>query len=223
MSTETLPKPEVEFTDYELDQINTELERMDPLEIIAWSREMFGDGLIGVTSGGATAPIMLKFISEVDRGTQLVNVRLGHESEKTKTLIKWYEGVFGLKNLAIHGDNIPVAHGTQAVSDRKVELFQREVVDRYRPRAILMGGTRDGETEGREDTPIIRRQGSFFAIRPVLNVTRGEVNDFFALSGYPRNIDYNDQAKGPEQKKECGIHLADFNPSTFGPSQPSPE
>lgn len=216
MSTEILTKPEVEFTDHELDQINVELERMDPLEIITWSRETFGDGLIGTTNMNSTSPIMLKFISEVDRSIQLVTIRLGHESHKTKTLTTWYKGVFGL-NLAIHGDSTPVAHGAEAVSARKVELFQREVVDRYKPSAILMGGMRDGETKGREHTPIIRRQGSFFAIRPVLNVTREEVDDFFALSGYPRNIDYNDQAKGPEQAIECGIHLTEFNESTSDP------
>lgn len=210
MSVETLTKPEVEFTDHELDQINAELERADPPEIIAWARDTFGDGLIATTNFGPSSPIMLKFISEVDRTLQVVTVRLGHESEKTKTLTKWYKGLFGL-NLAIHGDSIPVAHGAKAVSDRKVELFRREVVNRYEPTAILMGGMRDDDTEGREDTPIIKRQGSFFAIRPVLNVTREEVNDFFALSGYPRNIDYNDEAKGPGQKRECGIHLAEFN------------
>lgn len=210
MSTETLSRPEIDFTEHALEQINAELEHADPMEIIHWARQTFGDGLIATTNFGPTSPIMLKFISEVDRRIQLVTIRLGHESDKTKTLTTWYEGAFGL-NLEIHGDSTPVAHGAEAISARKVELFQREVVDRYRPKAILMGGMRDGDTEGREDTPIIKRQGSFFAIRPVIGVTRGEVKDFFALSGYPRNIDYNDEAKGPEQKIECGIHLTEFN------------
>ncbi|MBI3494800.1 phosphoadenosine phosphosulfate reductase family protein [Candidatus Saccharibacteria bacterium] len=209
MSTETLPKPEIEFTDYDLDQFNIELEQMDPIERIAWARQRFGDGLIATTAFGLTSPLMLKFISEVDPGIQVVTVRMGHETDKTKTLAKWYEGVFDL-NLAVHGDHIQVVHDAEALRARKVELFQREVVDRYQPEAVLFGVMRD-QTVEREAMSYIERRGSFLAINPVLDVTAQEVDDFFKLSGYPKNMNYSDPTKGPDQKMECGIHLTRFS------------
>ncbi|MDO8336001.1 MAG: phosphoadenosine phosphosulfate reductase family protein [Candidatus Saccharibacteria bacterium] len=217
MSLETLSKPEVDFTDYALEQVNTELEHASPLEIVQWAYETFGDDLIGATNFRETSPVMLALISKINHDIQVVTVRLGHESEKTKTLARWYEATLGL-NLAIHGDDIQIAHGAKAVSDRKAELFQREVVERYKPQAILFGLMRQGETEGRENIPIIERRDSFFAINPVANVTPQDVDEFFRLSSYPRNRNYHDPAKGPDQKSECGLHRPRPKQSISDPS-----
>ena len=203
MSTETLSKTEVGFTDFELEQIDAELQSMNPLERVAWARETFGEDLIASTAFGVTSPIMLKLVSEVDPDIQVVTMRFGHENNKTKVLSDWYTGIFKL-NRTIYTDNRTHTQDSDIQSSRKVELFDK-VLDEIRPRAVLFGVMR-GQTVERDTMPFIERRGSFLAINPVLDVTPKEVDDFFRLSGYPKNKDYNDPAKGPDQKLECGLH-----------------
>lgn len=203
MPTETLSKPELHFTDCELEDINAELENIDPLERIRWARETFGESVIGLTAFGPTSPIMLKLISEADPDIQVVTMRFGHESKKTKVLADWYTGLFKL-NLSIYEDDRPATQHADIQSARKIEMLDRVKQD-IQPQAILFGMMR-GQTEERDTMPFIERRDGFLAINPVLDITEEQVDDFFKLSGYPKNMNYSDPAKGPDQKLECGLH-----------------
>lgn len=218
MSTETLSKPELYFTDSELERINTELESVDPLERVRWARQTFGEDVIGLTAFGLTSPIMLKLISEVDPDIRVVTMRFGHESKKTKVLADWYTGLFKL-NLAVYEDGRPVTQDADIQSARKVEMLGR-VKEEIQPSAILFGVMR-GQTEERDTMPFIERRDGFLVINPVLDVTKEQVDEFFRLSGFPKNRSYTDPAKGPDQKLECGLHRTRATTSTFDPIVPS--
>lgn len=209
MSTETLTKSEVEFTDYELDQINAEFAKLKPLERIELARAMFGKDLIASTAFGPTSPLMLELISKVDHNIQVVNIRLGHENNKTKILADLYKWAFKL-NLSIHGDDSPISDDIEVLRGRKKHLFQQEVVNRYQPKAVLFGAMQ-WQTEARESMRFVERRGSFLAINPVLDQREEDVDRCFVRTGLPINIDYLDPTKGLDQKKECGLLETHFN------------
>lgn len=208
MSTETLPKAELEFTDYELDQINAEFAKLNPLERIEKAHKIFGSDLIAATTFGPTAPLMLQMISDFDRNIRVVTIRLGHETNKTKVLADWYRLTLGF-DLAIYGDDIPISEDAEILRDRKIEIFQ-EMIDDVQPKAVLFG-VMSWQTEERETMPFIERRGSIIAINPVLDVEKEDVDKFFVHTGLPRNINYGDPTKGPDQKSECRLNQTAFS------------
>lgn len=57
-------KTEVKFSDNELDQLNQQFENADPIEILLWGFETFGDEMVLGTGFGSSGVLLIHFLRE---------------------------------------------------------------------------------------------------------------------------------------------------------------
>ncbi len=215
MSPETLTKPCFEVSErlLNVEEINREFARLNPLERIERSYELFGDCLVLPTTFGPTAPLMLTLAKEAIPDIQVVTIRHGYETEETLESAKLYSDELDFTPTIYQAPRLPnPLEGTPEFDEfqrkLKVEPFQ-QMLDDLQPKAYFSGVMR-WQTPEREQMPFIQSKGSVIAINPVLDITEKQVNEFFEQTGLPKNTNYFDPTKGIDQKSECQLNTARY-------------
>lgn len=204
--SETLLAPDV---DRDIAALNAEFKRLSPQERIGLARQLFGDRLVFATTFGPTGPLLLQYAED----TPVINVRHGHETDKTLEHAEFYTHRF---NLRIHTyeplDDANLPPKPAGVSDfqwrAKIEPFQRALLE-HNARAYISGAM-GWQTDERKDWSFVEQQGDVLAIRPLLDMSADDVDRFFEDTGLPRNTDYYDPTKGPDQKQECKLNTVAY-------------
>ncbi|HVI60783.1 MAG TPA: phosphoadenosine phosphosulfate reductase family protein, partial [Candidatus Saccharimonadales bacterium] len=128
-------------------------------------------------------------------------------------LVDWYTEELGLDLRRREAPPLPIP----LVGSPAFEEFQQEVkitpfqeaLEELRPHAYLSGRMR-WQLPGRAALSFVERKGSVVVINPVVDVSRGEVEDFFEETGWPRDPHYFDPTKGPSQNLECGLNTTSY-------------
>jgi phosphoadenosine phosphosulfate reductase len=198
-----------------LDFLNHEFIDLSPEQRIVRSNEVFG-GRVAVAStlSGPTAPVLLEKVSRVAPESSILVVKHGHETTHSKEIATWYEGELGLNVIECQAPKWPVPDDDDQEGLRdfqewvKVRPFEL-LLKKVRPEAFLSGVMR-WQTPERQDLPFIQKQGDVYKINPVLDLSEGQVDEFFKSTGFPRNNDYYDPAKGSTQRKECQLNTTEY-------------
>lgn len=212
LMSETLLAPSI---DRHIATLNAEFALLSPRERIRLAYQLFGDQLVLATTFGPTAPVLLQQATETVPDIPVVSVRHGHETDMTLAHAEFYANHFDL-NLKIYEPNEDAEPRPADVdaSDfqwrAKIEPFGRALAEQGA--LAYISGAMDWQTSERPDWPFIERQhdGAVIAVRPLLDVTAGEVDHFFKETGLPRNTDYYDPTKGPDQKQECKLNTVAY-------------
>lgn len=206
MSPEILKQPNLD-----LGQVNNEFAELELADRVARANELFAGRIILPTTFGPTAPVMLEAVTKAIPDITVINIRHGHETERTLELAEYYRDELELDLRLYEAPRLTVPkEGTPDFEEFqrkiKVEPFQR-ALDDLKPLAYFSGVMRWQTTE-RQSMPFVQNKGSVFAINPVLDLTEEDVSTFFERTGLPRNDDYFDPTKGEKQKNECQLNLA---------------
>lgn len=206
MTVETAPRPQ---NDIAIEEVNEELAGLEPEGRIALASEVYAGKLVLPTTFGPTAPVLLKYATDIIPEIPVFTIKHGHETDRTKELAAYYTSEFDLDVTEHIAPNLEVPpEGTPEFSDFqrhiKVEPFQA-MLDDLQPHAYLSGVMR-WQTPNRQTLPFIQDKGTVVAINPVLDLSEEDVADFFAQTGLPRNDDYYDPTKGVSQQNECQLN-----------------
>jgi len=199
--------------DRDIATLNAEFEALSPRDRILLSRQLFGERLVLATTFGPTAPVLLQQAAEAAPGMAVVSVRHGHETDKTLEHAEFYTHRFNLR-LHIYEplDDINLPPKPPEASDfqwrAKIEPFQR-ALNEHNALAYISGAM-EWQTPERKDWSFVEQRGDVLAIHPLLDVSADDVDRFFEETGLPRNTDYYDPTKGPDQKQECKLNTVAY-------------
>lgn len=208
--SETLLAPSI---DRDIATLNAEFAVLSPRERIYLAHQLIGDRLVLATTFGPTAPVLLQQAVEVVPNIPVVSVRHGHETETTLEHTDFYTRRLNL-NLRIYEPNADIEARRPDVdaSDfqwrAKIEPFQRALDDHGA--LAYISGAMAWQTEERPNWSFVEQRGDILVFHPLLDVTKDQVDDFFEVTELPRNTDYYDPTKGPDQKQECKLNTVAY-------------
>lgn len=170
----------------------------DPLRVIRWAADTFGDGLVLSTSFGIQSALMLHLATRVVPDVPVVWVDTGYLPPETYRFADELSSRLGL-NLHVHQSPLTPArmealHGRLWESDdvedlnrydrmRKVEPMQR-ALEELGARAWL-AGLRGGQTDHRRRLRVVTRQWGRAKIAPVLGWSSRDVHRYLVEHDLP--------------------------------------
>lgn len=213
MSNIILERPANKLPARDIELLNTEFDLLSPRERIRRIHQLFGRRAVHTTTFGPTAPYLLQQAAGIDSDAPTINVRHGHETKTTLEHADFYTTHFGL-NLSIYEPNEnaeprPVdVDATDFQWRAKIEPFGRALAEN--DALAYISGAMNWQTEDRRRWRFLEQQGDVLAVRPLLDVTKKQVDDFFRDTGLPFNADYYDPTKGLDQKQECRLNTVAY-------------
>ncbi len=233
----TTPVDDVTF---DLAAANAELETADAARIVQWAADRFGRGLVMSTSFGVQSAVMLHLVTRVVPDIPVIFIDTGFHfldtyqfadalTDRLKLNLKVYQAPHSSAwTLARHGklweqgvegmDKLDQIH--------KVEPMGR-ALDELGATATL-AGLRRGQSESRQNLPVVVKQRGRFKVHPILDWSTKEIHDYLKKHdlpyhplhdrGYASVGDwYNTLPITAQQheregrfgglKQECGLHL----------------
>lgn len=184
---------------------NLQWKQQFSLSILQDVRSSYSD-LVVSSSFGEFSAVMLDLISRALPHIPVVHVKLGAETETTRNHREWLTERLDL-NLEIFRES---NHG-----DKK-ETFNhalREVGAR-----TLISGLMWDETRHREDFDYVMYDEDLgiYRIHPILHWKQRDLRLYVHNQSLPVNSHYRDPHKEESEKKECGIHIFDYQQDGSG-------
>jgi phosphoadenosine phosphosulfate reductase len=188
----------LERLDLNLETINQQLETKTAFEIIEWSDQTFGEGLVMSTSFGIQAAVMLHLVTRIVPDIPIIWVDTGYlptetyrfADDLTKRLnlnLKVYQSPLTPARMeALYGrlwaeDDVESLNLYDKL--RKVEPMQRALQE-LKATAWLSGLRRD-QTEHRKQLNKVGRQGAQYKILPILDWTSKQIYEYLTANDLP--------------------------------------
>ena len=225
----TIDQHKVDYTDAELDDLNSEFERLPASKIIAWAVEHFGPHLAMTAS--MTDAVLIDLATKVDPGIEVVFIDTGYHFPETLATVEKVRRHYGLNlrmmTVARQAEELWLADPENCCSAVKVGQLDRALAGKD----AWMSGLRRNESTGRADAPIITRDlRGLVKLNPIAAWSDQDVDAYIAgndiivnpltRQGYPSIGcmpcttpvgDGEDPRAGRwrnSDKSECGLHLA---------------
>ena len=198
MKQATKGKTYQNFHKFNLDQINKEFEEVQASDIIKWSKENFGDGLVMSTSFGIQSALMLHLVTQVVPDIPVIWIDTGYlpvetyhfAEELTKRLdlnLKIYQSHISPARMeALYGklweqDDIEAFNRYDAI--RKVEPMQRAL--RELNATGWLAGLRSNQTNFRKSLQFINKTQDRYKILPILKWSSRDVYNYLTHFDLP--------------------------------------
>lgn len=216
------------FSDLELDELSTRMDRWSAQDIVAWAVENFGPKLCVAASMGDT--VLIDLATKVDPDVEVVFLDTGFHFPETLLTVRKAQQRYQL-NLRVERAKPSVGDlfslGTDGCcAARKVAVLDRVMAEKD----AWMTGLRRDEAETRRDTPIVSRdKRGVVKVCPIANWTDEDVTRYtlehdvivnpLQYQGYPSigcwpctsKVGEGDDARSGRWagsgKTECGLHL----------------
>lgn len=222
-------------------QVNAQLADADPEEVVRWAAETFGERLVMTSSFGSHSALMLHLASRVMPKIPVIFLDTGYLFPETYQFAEALTERFGLR-LEVYSPRMTAARqealygrlydGDDEARARyqetnKIEPMRRALLDLNA--GAWLAGLRAEQTEFRAGLTKVREQDGVYKVHPILDWTRGEVEEYFDLydlpfhplyawgyrsigdahSTVPVDLDEGDDRAGRRlgDGRECGIHL----------------
>lgn len=184
--------PEVDLT-----EVNAKLADASAEEVIAWSAELFGEGLVMSTSFGAHSAVMLHLVSRVAPGTPVIFVDTGYLFAETYRFADELGRRLGL-DVKVYGPAMTAARqealyglrweqGDEGV-DSYLQLNKVEPMKRALDELGATGwlaGLRNNQTEHRAGLPRVGVQDGRVKVHPILHWSTEEVESYVEDNDLP--------------------------------------
>ena len=182
----------------DLSAINQKLQQAEATEIIEWTAQTFGNGLVMSTSFGIQAAVMLHLVTRVVPNIPVIWVDTGYLPPATYRFadqlisdlnlnIKVYQSPISPARMeAIHGrlwKEDDVASFNLYDQMRKVEPMQRALQELGA--TVWFAGLRSQQTDHRKTLSVVDRQGEMYKVLPILNWTADDVDAYLHEHNLP--------------------------------------
>ncbi len=182
----------------DLNQINQEFEQTQATDIIKWSQEHFGDGLVMSTSFGIQSAVMLHLATQIIPNLPIIWIDTGYLPTETYKFaedlthrlnlnLKVYQSAISPARMeALYGklweqDNVEAFNRYDQI--RKVEPMQRALQE-LNARAWL-AGLRSSQTDFRKTLQFINKSGDRYKIHPILRWTSRDIYNYLSHHDLP--------------------------------------
>jgi phosphoadenosine phosphosulfate reductase len=196
LTSQTLTQPQV--LELDLQKLNETLEPLSALEIIEWTANTFGEGLVMSTSFGIQAAVMLHLVTRVVPNIPVIWVDTGYLPPAT---YRFAEQLITDLNLNIQVYQSPVSPARmEAIQGRLWQQNDVEAFNRYdqmrkvepMQRALKelgakawFAGLRAEQTDHRKTLSVIDLQGFTYKLLPILNWTTEDVHGYLEEHDLP--------------------------------------
>jgi phosphoadenosine phosphosulfate reductase len=182
----------------DLPLLNEKLQQADALEIIEWTAQTFGDGLVMSTSFGVQAAVMLHLVTRVVPNIPVIWVDTGYLPPATYRFaeqlitdldlnIKVYQSSISPARMeAVYGrlwQQDDVESFNRYDQMRKVEPMQRALQELGA--TVWFAGLRSQQTDHRKTLAILDLQGERYKVLPILNWTSEDVHSYLQEHNLP--------------------------------------
>ncbi len=185
---------------FDLPMLNAKLAGLDPVELVRWSIDNFGDCLVMSTSFGIQSAAMLHLVTQVRPNIPVLWVDTGYLPAETYRYADQLTKRLDLNLHVVQSEMSPArmeaTHGRLWESDdpadldlydriRKVEPMRR-ALDDFGVQAWL-AGLRASQTDYRRDLPRISFDGGRYKILPILHWSSRETYYYLERHGLPHH------------------------------------
>ena len=196
LTSQILTQPQV--LEMDLQKLNETLEPLSALEIIEWTANTFGEGLVMSTSFGIQAAVMLHLVTRVVPNIPVIWVDTGYLPPAT---YRFAEQLITDLNLNIQVYQSPISPARmEAIQGRLWQQNDVEAFNRYdqmrkvepMQRALRelgakawFAGLRAEQTDHRKTLSVIDLQGFTYKLLPILNWTTEDVHGYLESHDLP--------------------------------------
>lgn len=239
MVIRTIPKQSQKFSNFQtsmnLEAINDELRALNPLARIKWAQQTFGANLYALTSAGVDSALILDHIAQTGSSVPVIHINTGFLPEATLDFRDTLEQLFDLTIFEVGPSEAEI------MEINKLELWETDpvqyskltkltplsrVIASFRIQALLTA-VRADQTDNRATLDIVGYgTDNELRIRPFIDWSTDQVNDYIESHGLPRNALYahgydsvadtqtTKKGKGRKGRSllECGLHVIGGNP-----------
>jgi phosphoadenosine phosphosulfate reductase len=196
LTSQTLTQPQV--LELDLQKLNETLEPLSALEIIEWTANTFGEGLVMSTSFGIQAAVMLHLVTRVIPDIPVIWVDTGYLPPATyrfaeqlitdlKLNIQVYQSPISPARMEATQGRLWQQDDVEAFNRydqmRKVEPMQRAL--RELGAKAWFAGLRAEQTDHRKTLSVIDLQGFTYKLLPILNWTTADVHGYLEAHNLP--------------------------------------
>jgi phosphoadenosine phosphosulfate reductase len=218
-----------------LDAINDELRGLSPVDRIKWAEQTFGDNLYALTSAGVDSALILDHIAQTGTSVPIIHINTGFLPQATLDFRDTLEQLYDLTiyevgpteaeideiNKLELWDTDPTAYSKKT----KLQPLSR-VIDSFHIQGLLTA-VRSDQTDNRATLDIVGYgSDNELRIRPFIDWSNEQVNDYIESHGLPRNALYahgfdsvadtqtTKRGKGRNGRAllECGLHVEGGTP-----------
>ena len=164
------------------------------------------DCVVMSSSFGRYSAVMLHLVTSQLGGCPVINIKLGDETEETERHRQRLQKRLDL-DLRLY---------TRNEGESKADTFER-ALDNLDAEALI-SGLLWGETSHREQFEYIMfdQDSDIYRVHPVLHWRHRDQHAYCRDNDLPINEHYYDPHKEESEKKECGIHLFDYEQDGSG-------
>jgi len=186
-----------EIVRIDLNAINAELDGKSAEQIVQWSADQFGAGLVTTSSFGAQAAVMLHLVSQIAPNAPIICVDTGYLfpetyafaqqlTDRLKLNVRWYQSPLSPARMEAtlgklwEGDVNDLNRYDQI---RKVEPMQRALKELNA--TAWLAGLRGQQTDFRKNLRIVEVQNGIYKVHPILRWTTKEVHEYLKKHDLP--------------------------------------
>lgn len=184
--------------DLNLDHLNAQFERATASDMVTWSHQTFGSGLVMSTSFGIQAAIMLHLVTRIIPNIPVIWIDTGYlpaetyrfADELTQRLhlnLKVYQSAISPARMeALYGklwEKKTVEALNQYDQLRKVEPMQRALQELKA--TAWLAGLRSDQTQHRRTLGFVNRQGDLYKILPILTWNAKDIYTYLTRHNLP--------------------------------------
>jgi phosphoadenosine phosphosulfate reductase len=193
--SQTLTTPSTSSLD--LPKLNNKLQQADALEIIDWTAQTFGEGMVTTTSFGIQSAVMLHLVTQVVPNIPIIWVDTGYLPPATYRFAEQLINDLNL-NIKVYQSTVSPARmetlygrlwqlDVEALNRydqmRKVEPMQRAL--RELGATVWLAGLRAEQTNHRKTLSVLEQQGAYYKVLPILSWTAEDVDNYLARHNLP--------------------------------------
>ncbi len=214
-------KLKIKMKEINLEEKNREFKNKEPAEILTRAKDEFGDSLVMTSSFGRYSTALLHKVTRIIPGIKVIFIDTGYYPRKNYKFIdkvaremnlnlkvfsagrsrKMQETIKG-KRWKKQGDDF-----MKFKNENKVEPLNR-ALKILNARAWISGARREESTRRRGFRYVMYdKNREIYRIYPILDWDKRKLQNYIMKNNLDTNLFYFDVCKGPEQRKECGLHI----------------
>jgi phosphoadenosine phosphosulfate reductase len=185
-------------TNLNLDALNSQFERVTAQDIVTWSGQTFGSGVVMSTSFGIQAAVMLHLVTAVIPNIPVIWIDTGYLPPETyrfaadltqrlRLNLKVYQSPMSPARMEALYGKLWEHNDLEALNRydqiRKVEPMQRALQDLKA--TAWLAGLRSNQTQHRRTLNFVNRQGNLHKILPILNWNAKDIYDYLTRHDLP--------------------------------------
>jgi len=180
----------------DVERENARLERMAPIDSVAFAAETFGDKLLFTSSFGAGAGVLLHMWSKVARSLPVVFIDTGFLFDETIAYRDRLVQDFGLKLVVVRPPHTKAEFLAEWGADISKEnpdfCCAHNKIEPLRPlletAEAWVSGLRRDQSKSRADVPILLpSEGEPLKVHPIASMTAAEVAEYMQANGIPEH------------------------------------